>query len=95
MTKLRHYFDPWSLLIIIITFALFVAALYFTGFTHDLLLEAGVFLVSVKLILMSYKNKVASDNLHKELAEIRSLIQAMNRESKKDAAKTAPHQFER
>lgn len=83
MNNIRHYFDAGSLLIIVITFALFVAALYFTGFTHDLLLEAGVFLVSVKLILMSYKNKVASDNLHKELAEIRSLIQEMNRESKR------------
>jgi hypothetical protein len=66
-----------------------VAALYFTGFTHDLRLEAGVFLVSVKLILMSYKNKVASADLHKELAEIRSLIQAMNGASKRDAPKVA------
>lgn len=89
MTNIRHYFDAGSLLIIVITFALFVAALYSTGFTHDLLLEAGVFLVSVKLILMSYKNKVASDNLHKELAEIRSLIQEMNRKSKRDAPKAA------
>jgi hypothetical protein len=89
MTKIRHYFDAASLLIIVITFALFVAALYFTGFTHDLLLEAGVFLVSVKLILMSYKNKVASDDLHTELAEIRSLIQEMNRESKRDAPRAA------
>lgn len=82
MTNIRHYFDAGSLLTIVITFALFMAALYFTGFTHDLLLEAGVFLVSVKLILMSYKNKVASDNLHKELAEIRSLLQEMNSKSK-------------
>ena len=89
MTKIRNYFDGASLLIIVITFALFVAALYFTGFTHDLLLEAGVFLVSVKLILMSYKNKVASDDLHKELAGIRSLIQEMNSESKRDAPKAA------
>ena len=85
MTKIRRYLDAWSLLIILITLVLFAAALYFTGFTHDLLLEAGVFLVSVKLILMSYKNKVASDDLHKELAEIRSLIQEMNRQSKRDA----------
>ena len=85
MTQFRRYLDAWSLLIILITLVLFVAALYFTGFTHDLLLEAGVFLVSVKLILMSYKDKVASDDLHKELAEIRSLIQEMNRESKRDA----------
>ena len=89
MTKIRHYFDGASLLIIVITLALFVAALYFTGFTHDLLLEAGVFLVSVKLILMSYKNKVASDDLHKELAEIRSLMQEMYSESKGDAPKAA------
>jgi len=54
-----------------------------------------VFLVSVKLILMSYKNKVASDDLHKELKEIRSLIQEMNRDSKRDAPKAAPPQFER
>lgn len=89
MINIRHYFDAGALLIIVITFALFLAALYFTGFTHDLLLEAGVFLVSVKLILMSYKNKVASDNLHKELAEIRSLMQEMNRELKRDAPKAA------
>lgn len=89
MTNIRHYFDAASLLIIIITFALFVAALFFTGFTHDLLLEAGVFLVSVKLILMSYKNKVASDDLRKDLAEIRSLIQEMNRESTRNAPKSA------
>ena len=81
MANIRHYFDMGSLLVIFSTFALFVAALYFTGFTHDLLLEAGVFLVSVKLILMSYKNQVASDNLHKELAEIRSLLQAMTKNS--------------
>jgi hypothetical protein len=81
MTNIRHYFDTGSLLVIFLTLILFVAALYFTGFTHDLLLEAGVFLVSVKLILMSYKNKVASDNLQKELAEIRSLLQALNKKS--------------
>jgi hypothetical protein len=82
MANIRHYFDAGSLLVIVITFFLFLAALYFTGFTHDLLLEAGVFLVSVKLILMSYKNAVASDKLHNELAEIRSLIQEMNNKSR-------------
>jgi hypothetical protein len=89
MTEMRNYFDTWSLLVIVTTFALFVAALYFTGFTHDLLLEAGVFLVSVKLILMSYKNKVASDDLHKALKDIHSLMQEMNRDSKRDAPKAA------
>ena len=78
MANIRRYFDPGSLLVIFITFALFALALYFTGLTHDLLLEAGVFLVSVKLILMSYKNAVASDKLHAELAEIRSLVREIN-----------------
>lgn len=75
---MRHYFDAGALIVIFLTLILFVAALYFTGFTHDHLLEAGVFLVSVKLIVMSYKNNVAADNLHRELAEIRALIQEMH-----------------
>jgi len=78
MKNFRQHFDVTSLLVMFVTLVLFIAALYFTGFTHDLLLEAGVFLVSVKLILMSYKNKVASDSLQKELVEIRSLIVEMN-----------------
>jgi hypothetical protein len=53
MANFRKRFDPGSLLVIVITFILFVAALFTKGFTHDLLLEAGVFLVSVKLIIMS------------------------------------------
>lgn len=81
MAKISHYFDAGSLIVIFLTLILFVAALYFTGFTHDLLLEAGVFLVSVKLIVMSYKNNVAAANLHQELAEIRALIQEMQSKS--------------
>jgi len=81
MGNIRRYFDAGSLVVIFLTLALFIAALYFTGLTHDLLLEAGVFLVSVKLILMSYKNKVASDDLLEELASIRSLLQGMNNKS--------------
>jgi hypothetical protein len=44
--------------VIALTLILFVVALLIKGFTHDLLLEADVFLVSVKLILMSHKNSV-------------------------------------
>lgn len=68
------HFDTGSLLVIVITFILFVAALFFTGLTHDLLLEAGVFLVSVKLIIMAYKSSVESENIHSELKEIKELI---------------------
>ena len=37
------HFDIGSIIVIAITFVLFVMALISTGFTHDLLLEAGVF----------------------------------------------------
>jgi hypothetical protein len=69
------YFDPGTILVIIITFVLFVIALFVKGFTHDLLLEAGVFLVSVKLILMSYKNGLNHIELQKDLQEIRKLLE--------------------
>jgi hypothetical protein len=68
------HFDIGSLLVILITFVLFTIALFFTGFTHDLLLEAGVFLVSVKLIIMSYKSSVSTLHIDQELEEIKSLL---------------------
>ena len=43
--KMSEHFDTGSIIIILITFVLFVAALFTKGFTHNLLLEAGVFLV--------------------------------------------------
>ena len=68
------HFDMSSILIIMITFILFVAALFFTGFTHDILLETGVFLVSVKLIIMAYKNSISNEKIELELKEIKELI---------------------
>lgn len=68
------HFDIGSLLVILITFVLFTIALFFTGFTHDILLEAGVFLVSVKLIIMAYKSSVSSLRIHQELEEIKSML---------------------
>ena len=68
------YFDAGTITVIAVTFALFALALFFTGPTHNLLLEAGVFLVSVKLILMGYKTSAASQDLHRELEEIKALL---------------------
>ena len=68
------YFDAGSIIIIAITFVLFATALFFTGLTHDILLEAGVFLISVKLIIMSYKVAVSSESIHRELKEIKNLL---------------------
>ena len=74
LSKPTQHFDTGSIFIIAITFVLFCVALFTKGFTHSLLLETGVFLVSIKLIMMSYKNSVYSQNLKKELGEIKKLL---------------------
>jgi len=66
--------DPASLVVMAITLILFISALFTTGFTHDLLLETGVFLVSVKLIIMNYKNGVTADAIQTQLKEIKELL---------------------
>lgn len=77
MLNIRNHFDPGSLGVIIVTFILFVSAVFTKGFTHDILLEAAVFLVSVKLVIMAYKNIDATDSLHQKLDEIYKKINAI------------------
>jgi len=74
MDNVKRHFDAWSWGVILVTLALFVVALFEKGLTHDKLLEAGVFLVSVKLILMTYKNGVATDELRARLDEIHAAL---------------------
>ncbi|HET7373265.1 MAG TPA: hypothetical protein VFJ20_07750 [Gemmatimonadaceae bacterium] len=74
--RMHALVDFGTLATIILTLVLFIAALFVKGLTHDLLLEAGVFLVSVKLVLMSYKSGVAADAIRSELTAIRSTLQA-------------------
>jgi hypothetical protein len=71
MTK---YFDNGTIFVIIVTGLLFITALFAKGFTHDLLLEAGVLMVSIKLIMMAYRNNLNYDELKKELREIKQLL---------------------
>jgi hypothetical protein len=71
---IRKHIDGGSLVVILMTFVLFVAALFEKGFSHDLLLEAGVFLVSVKLIIMSYKSARRSAELKERLDEIHGAL---------------------
>ena len=66
--------QPDNLKIIAITFVLFVLALFTKGFSHDLLLESGVFLVSVKLIIMAYKNSMANKEIMNELYAIKKML---------------------
>ncbi|MGB2689468.1 MAG: hypothetical protein WBC36_10830 [Desulfobacterales bacterium] len=72
---MRKHFDVGSSIVIIVTFLLFILALFAKGFTQDLLLEAGVFLVSVKLILMAYNNSVYIKSIENELKDIKGLLE--------------------
>jgi len=66
----RERFDRGSLLVIVLTFVLFSVALFVKGLTHDILLEAGVFLVSVKLIMMSSKITNISEDIVQKVSVI-------------------------
>jgi hypothetical protein len=72
---MKKHFDVGSTIVIIATFFLFMMALFTKGFTQDLLLEAGVFLVSVKLILMAYHNSVYIKSIENELKDIKGLLE--------------------
>jgi flagellar motor component MotA len=72
--KMVKNLDTGSLIVILVTFVLFALALFTKGFTHDLLLETGVFLVSVKLIIMAYRTNVNNQVIAKELSEIKATL---------------------
>ena len=74
MPDIREKLDLGSRLVIVITLALFVAALFVKGFGHDLLLEAGVFLVSVKLIIMAAKHGVSDRELRRRLDRLEATL---------------------
>ncbi len=74
ISKITKHFGKGSLAVIFITFVLFAVALFVKGFTHDLLIEAAIFLVSVKLILMAYSNSVSARKLEKKLSDIEEKV---------------------
>ena len=67
---MSKHLDRSTQITLAVTLVLFVVALFEKGFTHDLLLEAAVFLVSAKLILLAYKASVNNDVLAGQLAEV-------------------------
>jgi hypothetical protein len=77
MKDIRRHLDTPSLVVVAVTLALFVAALFVKGIGHDLLLEAGVFLVSVKLIIMAYKSSVASAILLARLEDMHATLERL------------------
>lgn len=68
--KKNKWLDLASSLTLIVTLVLFVIAVFEKGFTHDLLLEAGVFLVSVKLVLGARKNELMLEALGQKIDQL-------------------------
>jgi hypothetical protein len=73
MFGIKKPFDLASFVVVLLTFVLFAVALFVKGLTHDILLEAGVLLVSVKLIMMSSKIATSEDAILKRLEELREM----------------------
>lgn len=67
---MKKHLDLSNTIVIALTFILFVIALFNTGFTKDLLLEAGVLLISVKIIILGASNKISNMEIIKKLDEI-------------------------
>lgn len=61
------------------TFGLFVLALFVKGIGKDLLLEAGVLMVSIKLIMMSSKNALQANAIREDLDRIIALMEAQSK----------------
>ena len=77
---MKRHLDTASALTLFVTLVLFVIALFIKGFSHDLLLEAAIFLVSVKLVLASYKHDYRTqiilerlDQIHSKFEQVQSL----------------------
>ena len=70
MFGIKEPFDLPSFAVVLLTFILFAVAPFVKGFTHDLLLEAGVFLVSVKLIMMQSKTARTAKSMEGKLDNI-------------------------
>lgn len=80
---MKNYFSLTDLIVILVTAILFIAAIFLKGLTKDLLLEAGVLLVSIKLILMGHKNASFIEQILKELREIKEILPKVKEENRK------------
>ena len=73
---MKRRIDTGSFIVIIVTFIFFTLALFTKGLTHDILLEAGILLVSVKLIIMGCRTAAFHDHI---ISEIKKLNDCLNK----------------
>ena len=75
----KEKLDLGSTLVIAVTIGLFILAIFVKGISKDLLLEAGVLMVSIKLIMMSFKNASESHAIRQDLDRIVVLLEDLRR----------------
>jgi len=76
---MKNNLDVSNTIVVVLTFILFGIALFTTGFTKDLLLEAWVLLVSIKIILLGNSNKISNMEIIKKLDEIDKKLEELKK----------------
>jgi len=71
---LKNKLQIGNTITIVLTFIFFSIALFTTGFTKELLLEAGVLLVSIKIIFMGASSRKSISEILAKLDEINKKI---------------------
>ena len=71
---MENKFGLGNIIIISLTVIVFLIALFLKGFTHDILLEIGVLLVSIKLIIMNHKTSLANQAFLDKMNEIKKVV---------------------
>lgn len=84
--------DTGTAFVIAVTFGMFVLAIFAKGFGKDLLLEAGVLLVSIKLIMMSFKNSSESQAIREDLDRIVVLLERRSKSCSQQGTIEEPSQ---
>lgn len=72
--KVKNILTIGNVIVIAVTAILFVVAIFAKGFTHDLLIEAAVLLVSIKLIIMNQKNKLTEQKILDAINELKKIL---------------------
>ncbi|MEI6816612.1 MAG: hypothetical protein WCL14_08375 [Bacteroidota bacterium] len=78
---MENKLDIGNIIVISLTVIVFVIALFLKGFTHEILLEVGVLLVSVKLIMITNKISTANQKLLNEMKKINKAIDELKNDS--------------
>ncbi len=74
---MKRYLSTGDAVILTITLFLFIVAIFTEGFIHNLSLEAGVLLVSIKVIMIGYEIKLSNKVILKEISDVKEILLEM------------------